>query len=326
MSADINIPNRTQILVKDLIFQEKYNLTHTQTDLMAYLVNVTKWAMEVDGYFIITTKKIISDLPQIGRKTLESSLKALKDLGLIQSKIIEVKEWQRNPKVRGIRLTQKGKEYNQKLSLPTQDREKKALEKEIKKLKETIKELQIKIEKEEPKTQKEETIKREEPQKDKLDKFIEKITNYFVISGKPICNLVPSYEKETTFYINSYKKLSKITPQEQYKQLSNPKEIYQFWKWLYQNQKRVGDKIDFTKPPTLKELKDRYINRTIKIDKKSYTIIDFTLEENQVKIKIKDQNQKTAFLINSKTKKEVRFDLDYAQKVILEVLGVDICF
>jgi len=78
MSADINIPNRTQILVKDLIFQEKYNLTHTQTDLMAYLVNVTKWAMEVDGYFIITTKKIISDLPQIGRKTLEKFTKSSK--------------------------------------------------------------------------------------------------------------------------------------------------------------------------------------------------------------------------------------------------------
>lgn len=37
--APQNLPTRTRILVKDILFQEKYRLTHTQIDVMAYIIN-----------------------------------------------------------------------------------------------------------------------------------------------------------------------------------------------------------------------------------------------------------------------------------------------
>jgi len=40
MSLAPNLPKRTRSIVKDLLFQEKHNLSHSQMDLMAYLVNV----------------------------------------------------------------------------------------------------------------------------------------------------------------------------------------------------------------------------------------------------------------------------------------------
>jgi len=311
---------RTKILVKDLIFQEKYNLSHTQTDLMAYLSNLVHWAISVDGYFVLTTSKIMSDLPQMGQKTFEASLKVLKDLELIECKLVEVKEWKGKPKLRGIKLTQKGKEYNSNLVLPTQDEKKRELEETIKKLKETIAKLETeKEQKEEPKekTPQKETSKA--PKKDELNNFRDKIVQSFGDIGKPICNMVPNYQNKTTFYINSYKKLSLITPQNDYIQLEDPKRIYEFWKWLYQNQNRVGDIIDFDKYPTLEELKKRYTKKSIQIKGKTCTIIDFVPKSNKVKIKVKVEN-KINFLIDSTTQKEALFDLDECQNIILRLL------
>jgi DNA-binding HxlR family transcriptional regulator len=136
------VPQRTQILIKDLPFQEKYHLSHTQTDLMAYLVNVISWAICIDGYYVILTNKILSDLPTIGIKTLEASLKALKDLGLIECKMVEVPQWKGKFKYRGMKLTSKGKEYNAKLILPTQDKKMRDLEKKNRELEEENKKLQ----------------------------------------------------------------------------------------------------------------------------------------------------------------------------------------
>jgi hypothetical protein len=44
------IPQRTLVLVKDIPFQDKYKLSHTQMDLMAYFVNLSFWAINVDNY------------------------------------------------------------------------------------------------------------------------------------------------------------------------------------------------------------------------------------------------------------------------------------
>ena len=328
MSIAINVPNRTRILVKDLLFQEKYHLSHTQTDLMAYMVNVTYWAINVDSYFVIATGKVMTDLPQMGEKTFEASFKVLKDLGLIESKLIEVKEWKGKPKLRGIKLTKKGQEYNAKLYLPTQDKEKKALEKQVKELKETIEQLEIKIEKKDTKNEEiEEKEAKSEPiaeitlpKKDEVDNFIEKVTKHFGINGKPLCNFVPKHDKNTTFYINSYKKLAVIIPSGEYKQLSSPKDIYSFWQWLYLNSHRIGNKIDFKKTPTLKELEDRYNNRTIKLGENRCTIIGFVQENSCVKIKIRNTDGKCGFLVNSKNKSDALFELAYCQKVVLDIL------
>jgi hypothetical protein len=108
MSSAQNLPNRTRILIQDLLFREKYNLSHAQTDLMAYLVNVAYWAINVDGYFVIATSKIMMDLPAMGEKTIEASFKVLKDLELIQCKTVQVTQLRGKPYLRGMKLTKKG--------------------------------------------------------------------------------------------------------------------------------------------------------------------------------------------------------------------------
>ena len=143
MSAPQNLPNRTRILIQDLLFREKYNLSHSQTDLMAYLVNVPYWATNVDGYFVITTSKIMTDLPAMGQKTIEASFKVLRDLELIECKIVHVIEWKGKPYLRGMKLTKKGGEYNDSLVLPSQDEEVRKLKLEIKELNETIKKMSV---------------------------------------------------------------------------------------------------------------------------------------------------------------------------------------
>ncbi len=322
-------PKRTIILVKDLLFQEKYHLSHTQTDLMAYFVNLTYWSISVDGYFVIATSKVMSDLPKMGLKTFEASLKALKDLGLVECKIVEVKQWKGKPKVRGLRLTEKGKEYNKNIILPTQDKRVRELEKKTKelerenqKLKETIDNLTVELEEkngEEP----QETIPQPElklPPKDKVDDFIQETIKQFGANGKPLCNLAPKYNKESIFYINTYNRLSVITPSNDHIQVLNPEYINYFWQWLYLNSHRIGDKIDFSITPTIKQLKDRFVNRTIKIKEEKCTIVEFAKKENGVMIKIRKENGKEGFLIDSVTQKSKVFEFGNCQEVILKLL------
>jgi len=319
------VQQHTQILIKDLDFQAKYHLSHTQTDLMAYMVNVTHWATSIDGYYVIATAKVLSDLPHLGEKTFEASLQVLKALGLVQCKIVEVKNWKGKPKLRGLRLTKKGQEYNAKFFLPTNEKklekENKTLKDENQKLKETIELLTIA--KEEEKPQKEEpTLPKPsfEIEKDELDEFIQKITQYFGRNSKPICNFVPQFNKNTTFYINSYNRLSVLTPQNEFKQLSNPKSINEFWEWLFLNPQRIGDKIDFSKVPTVKNLKDRFVDRIIKIKGVKSTIIDFVEAQNGVKMKIKTKSGAELFILDADTQKDKIFGLVDCQKIVLKIL------
>jgi len=313
------LPQRTQILVKDLLFQEKYNLSHTQTDLMAYLVNVTYWATYVEGYYVIATKKVMSDLPCLGEKTFEASLKVLKEFGLIESKIVEVTSWRGKPKLRAIRLTYKGKEYNSKLVLPSQDEKVKRLEKELKEALEKLSLSEEKVQSEKP-----DTIEKERrvtlPKKEKLDSFIQESTEHFGLTSRPICNFVPSYNKETTFYINSYNKLSIITQNNELKQLKNPKSVNEFWQWLYLNPQRIGDKIDFLQTPTLKELKQRYIDRPIEINGITLTIVDFVEAHGGVKLKVKEKNGIERFIVNSETQKDMILGLERCHQILGKIM------
>jgi len=106
-----NLPKRTRVLVKDILFQEKYRLTHTQVDIMAYIINALTWTTKVEAFFPVTNKKFHEDLPQISEKTLEESLRALKSMGLIEVQMITVPKWN-NAYVRGISVLPKGLEYN----------------------------------------------------------------------------------------------------------------------------------------------------------------------------------------------------------------------
>jgi hypothetical protein len=330
------LPKRTRTLVKDLLFQEKHSLSHTQTDLMAYLVNVTYWADSVEGYHVIATSKIMSDLPCLGEKSFEALLKILKKLELIESKVVRVTHWRGKPYIRGIKLTQKGQEYNKHIILPTQDKKLRELEQEVKRLhgvdeenqqlKEMLETLTVdaklsKEEPQEPKEPKEEpTPKPQMPKKEEIDTFIQTVTKHFGANGKPLCNFVPTYQKETTFYINSYNKLSLITPNNDFKQISNPEIIMKFWQWLYLNPKRVGNKIEFSKTSTVKALKQRFINRTINLTGVICTVIDFIEVEDKVKLKVKTKDGSELFLTDRESKKDKIFEREECEKVILGIL------
>ena len=319
------VPNRTLILIKDLLFQEKYHLSHTQTDLMAYMVNVIFWATEVEGYFVIATSKVMHDLPAMNQKTFEASLKVLKDLELIETKIVEVKSWDRKPKLRGIRLTDKGEEYNAKLILPSQDKEVKKLKKElkerdqkIKEQEETIKKLMVSetVEKS-SNTPKIEPFPKLTPTE--FENFVVDVRKKFATTSEPICNGVPKWNKETTFYINSYNKLSVITPDNEHKQLKNPKDINHFWKWLSKNPHRIGDKIDFSKEPTVKQLEKRFVNKTIRLNNVEQSIDSFVECKDGVKVKVR-RRDKIQVLINRDTKKDKVFSFKEALHILFELL------
>ena len=324
------VPQRTQILVKNLPFQEKYHLTHIQTDLMAYLVNIISWAICVDGYYVITTSKIMSDLPKMGQKTIEASLKVLKDLELIECKMVKVPQWQGNVKHRGVKLTSKGKEYNGALMLPSQDKKVRELEKKNRELEEENRRLQeiidnmdvSKSETSAPNNQeKPKPIVPTMPTKQAIEVFIDDVTKRFGRSSQPICNVVPKWNKETIFYINSYNRLSIITPQKEHKQLRDPILINSFWQWLYTHSSRIGDQIDFNKTPTLKELEKRFINQTILIGEKKERVCEFVEVEGGVTIKVENQEGKVRFIIDSVTQKEKVFELGVCQEVLFDRLG-----
>jgi hypothetical protein len=112
MSDNTNDTNCTRTLVKDFIFQRKYNLSDTQTMFVSYLTLLPNWAMERgDGYFVLLTSKIENDL-KWGIKTIEATLNVLKKLGLIETMLVKVPLWDTDKNFRAIRLTEKGQEYN----------------------------------------------------------------------------------------------------------------------------------------------------------------------------------------------------------------------
>jgi len=167
-------------------------------DLMAYFVNLAFWTIVIEGYCVIATKKIMSDLPEMGQKTIEASLKRLKEVGLIETTIVEVI----------------------------------ALKKKVKELEATIEQLTVSTEEKNqnvrnPSVHAQTTEAK--PSDSEFAGFVNVIKQGFGTSGEPICNFVPTWLKETTFYINSYNKLALVTPKGEYKQLVDPIAINRFW-------------------------------------------------------------------------------------------------
>ena len=131
-------------LVKDLEFQRKYNLTHTQTDVMAYLTNISNWAMNMgEGFYLLLHNKLEKDLG-IGRKTQEATFTHLKKLGLIETKLVKVEKWDTNKLFRAVKLTDRGKEYDLTFYATPEIRE---LQEELKRLKREKEELEKELEK-----------------------------------------------------------------------------------------------------------------------------------------------------------------------------------
>jgi len=331
------LPQRTRILIKDLLFQEKYKLTNTQVDIMSYIFNSLSWAIKIDGFLIITTKKLISDMPQITQKTLESSLRALKSMELIESELVAVAQW-KGANVRGVKITKKGMEYNASLYLPSAKKIFESLEEdisskdkeldirqkkidELEKIVENLKVSEIKEDKKEsiePKEEENKTIKIED-----FKEFIDAVKSEYIKTSEPICNMVKGWKRETIFSINSYNRVSITTPNGEYMQLKDPKEINKFWKWLYIRQHRVGDIIDFKKPLTAKELNRRYKGENLEIGNKKYKLYNIEeAEDTRVKITLKDENGKIATISD---KENANRPLTYSYANCEEILLRIIC-
>jgi hypothetical protein len=54
-----NLPKRTRTLVKDILFQEKYRLTHTQVDIMAYITNALTWQLKLGLFSLLAPKSFM---------------------------------------------------------------------------------------------------------------------------------------------------------------------------------------------------------------------------------------------------------------------------
>ncbi len=319
MSIAPNLPKRTRSIVKDLLFQEKYNLSHSQMDLMAYLVNIPFWALAVgDDFYVITSNKIISDIPYFTTKTLEFLFKVLEDKKLIERKLVKVEKWKGIHQVRSIRLTQAGKLYNDHLILPTKNEEFAQLKKENKKLKSEKEALEKKLEEVLANVSFSEEEK--EPKKYKtnqdLSDFIKETTKDFAITGEPICNCVPKWADSALFYINSYNKLSMKQNNEEEKQIKDASKIHAFWLWLFENQDRIGECIDLSKPLDLEELKRKYIGVQIEINGQEAEIYNFVSGKDGVAIEVKKDKQ-IIRLMDARDKSKKFYPLALCEKMIL---------
>ena len=317
-----NLPKRTRVLVKDILFQEKYRLTHTQVDIMAYIINALMWATKVGAFFPVTNKKFHEDLPQISEKTLEESLRVLKAMELIEVQMIAVPKWN-NAYVRGISVLPKGLEYNASYY---QAKEKEVIDnlkeqmftqkQEILELKEQLKSLEA--------TETESKIVEDAIEENdginyddlEFTSLIKTVTKEFGATSEPICNGVKGWKKETQFYINSYNKLTILSQLGEVAQLKNPIEISDFWKYLAKNRHQIGKVIDFTKELTIDELNRRYVGMDIALNEIEFRIHKIEAFKNGVQVSLqKSDNENIAML--SKNGEAIVFGFEECEKVLL---------
>ena len=118
----------------------------------------------------------------------------------------------------------------------------------------------------------------EEKQKEKdIETFREKIIRQYARSGKAICNGVKNsdgWSIETKFYINGYSRLSIYLPNKKPKLIDQPRQVDNFWRWLFDHQHRVDNLINEKKPADISTLIP-FIGALIVINKKSYHIKSF---------------------------------------------------
>ena len=300
----VEAKNYLHLAIKDFDFQRKYGLSATQVDIMFYLIQLSSWADGIGDFYFIAQSKIINDM-QLNRKTIEAAFTKFKKLKLIEVKMGINPNWGEKKKFRMVKITDKGKEYKLNVFRPKESEKVKKLEKEIKQLRMEVERLRkveqtIKEEEEDkkicPDTPKnlgeKESLKNRgnnsfiyEVDKD-FSSFKKEITRGFGNSNQPICNYVPNYNPKTQFIINSYNKLSIISPDKKYFQVVNPTEIDRFWRWLYKNQDRIGDVQEF------EDIKFEdvalYVGFFVEINKLKFKIKSIRPLGNGVKIEIEN--------------------------------------
>jgi len=285
--------------------------------------------MKIEGCMILTNKKMTDDLPQIGEKTLEASLRELEYRGLIEKSIVKVPQW-RNARVRGIKITSAGMEYNSSLYSPSHlsimnalqeritelENEKKEAQEEEPELKEEIEakeEVKVKTEGLERQSEPSETTKiehkavvsqtKEVSKSQTLESFVKKTRNKFIVTSAPLCNKVEGWQKDTTFYINSYGRLSSTATGMDCDQIKNPRQINEFWTWLFKNQERVGEIVDFDiEKKKIAQLNKKYKEKKIKINGITRWIAEIVSINEGVAIKVKNERGAVAMMLNTSKK------------------------
>ena len=83
--------------------------------------------------------------------------------------------------------------------------------------------------------------------------------------------------------------MSIYTLQGTFKQIVEPKQIENFWSWLFAHQHRVGKLLDTKTPPTISHLL-KYIGKSIVLNKKIFKIHNIEAVIGGVKVKLENRN------------------------------------
>ena len=119
-----------------------------------------------------------------------------------------------------------------------------------------------------------------------------KITTQYGKSGEVVCNAVSnqdSWRNDVPFCINSYNKVSIYTKDGLFKQIVEPKQVKNFWSWLFAHQHRVGKLLDTKTLPNISHLL-KYIGKSIVINKTVLKIHRIESVIGGIKIKVKNKD------------------------------------
>jgi len=154
------------------------------------------------------------------------------------------------------------------------------------------KEKETKAENKTPKKTEKEKQKEIAKELNDIDKFRKKIIKEFAQSGKAICNCVANeddWATHTTFYINSYNRLCIILPDGTFRQISNPKQVENFWRWAFYHQDRIGKLLNTKKLADISTLLI-FIGAFVLLDRGVYQIKQLQPVVGGVKVTIADSD------------------------------------
>ncbi|SFV51407.1 hypothetical protein MNB_SV-12-338 [hydrothermal vent metagenome] len=211
-------------------------------------------------------------------------------MGLIEVEMITVPTW-KNARVRGISVLPKGLEYNSSYYRADEQKIIESLKEQLRVANEKLKNLETT----ETENKIVEEAKETEDTSTKYDdleftELVKTVTKEFGATSEPICNGVKGWQKETKFYINSYNKLTILSPSGDIVQLKNPIEISDFWKYLDKNRDKIGEVIDFEKELTVDELNRRYMGLDIDLNGRKFSVYKIEELQNGVKVALKDSS------------------------------------
>jgi hypothetical protein len=130
--------------------------------------------------------------------------------------------------------------------------------------------------------------------------LMETVSKEFGATSKPICNAVKGWQKETEFYINSYNKLTVLSPTGQVAQLKNPIDIGKFWKYISANRHQIGKVIDFSKELTVNELNKRYAQMDIVLNDIEVKVHKIEKVKDGVQISVKNSDNGMIAMLSRK--------------------------